>query len=131
MVSIEEMQEMLSELLDELPETFFEELNGGLNLVEDVRLDPAARENDLYILGEYCEDHFLGRTIFIYYGSFRELFGDLPQKKLRQELRKTVRHEFRHHVESLAGERGLELEDQRMMEDYLRAGERPQDHHEE
>jgi hypothetical protein len=32
----------------------------------------------------------------------------------------TLKHEFRHHLESLAGERGLEIEDEQFLADYLR-----------
>ena len=62
---------------------------------------------DLYILGEYCEDPYLGRSIVIYYGSIEPVCGDLSPLELRRELRDTLRHEFRHHVEALAGETGL------------------------
>ena len=111
MISIDEMREMLGELLDELPEAFFEELNGGVCLLEEAKRDPAAREDDLYILGEYCEGP-LGRSIVLYYGSFARLFGRLGPLQLRRELRKTVRHEFRHHIEALAGEDALDREDE-------------------
>lgn len=119
MISIDEMREMLGELLDELPEAFFEELNGGVCLLEEAKRDPAAREDDLYILGEYCEGP-LGRSIVLYYGSFARLFGRLGPLQLRRELRKTVRHEFRHHIEALAGEDALDREDEAQFGDYLR-----------
>lgn len=119
MISIDEMREMLGELLDELPEAFFEELNGGVCLLEEAKRDPAAQEDDLYILGEYCEGP-LGRSIVLYYGSFARLFGRLGPLQLRRELRKTVRHEFRHHIEALAGEDALDREDEAQFGDYLR-----------
>lgn len=99
--------------------SLFEELNGGVCLLEEAKRDPAAREDDLYILGEYCEGP-LGRSIVLYYGSFARLFGRLGPLQLRRELRKTVRHEFRHHIEALAGEDALDREDEAQFGDYLR-----------
>ena len=40
--------------------------------------------------------------------------------QLRRELRRTVRHEFRHHIEALAGEDALDREDEAQLGDYLR-----------
>ena len=112
MISIEKAEEWLAELLDELPEAFFQELNGGVCLLPDAKPDPDFPGEDLYILGEYCQAPYLGRSIVIYYGSFEPVFGDLSPLELRRELRDTLRHEFRHHVEALAGENGLDLEDE-------------------
>ena len=64
-------------------------------------------------------DPYLGRSIVIYYGSFEPVFGDLSPLELRRELRDTLRHEFRHHVEALAGENGLDLEDEAWLAEYL------------
>jgi hypothetical protein len=61
----------------------------------------------------------MGRYIIIYYGSFIALFGHLSDEQMTRELRKTLRHEFTHHLESLAGEDGLEKEDDDFMRKYL------------
>lgn len=61
----------------------------------------------------------MGRGIIIYYGSFARLLGNLNETELKEEMRKTLRHEFRHHMEGLAGERGLEKEDEKDLSDYL------------
>ena len=119
MISIEKAEEWLAELLDELPEAFFQELNGGVCLLPDAKPDPDFPGEDLYILGEYCQDPYLGRSIVIYFGSFEPVFGDLSPLELRRELRDTLRHEFRHHVEALAGENGLDLEDEAWLAEYL------------
>lgn len=102
-----------------MPEAFFEELNGGVCLLGEAKRDPAACGDDLYILGEYCEGP-LGRSIVIYYGSFARLFRHLGPMQLRRELCKTVRHEFRHHIEALAGEDALDREDEDQRDDSLR-----------
>lgn len=119
MVSLEKAEDMLADLIDELPEAFFEELNGGVCLIPEAKPDPDFPGEDLYILGEYCEDGCLGRSIVIYYGSFEPVFGDMSPLEFRRELRDTLRHEFRHHVESLAGENGLDLEDEEWLVNYV------------
>ena len=119
MVPIEKAEQILAELMDELPDAFFQELNGGVCLLPEAKQDPDFPGEDLYILGEYCEDPYLGRSIVIYYGSIEPVCGDLSPLELRRELRDTLRHEFRHHVEALAGENGLDLEDEAWLADYL------------
>ena len=119
MISMDDMHEMLNELVDELPEPFFRDLNGGVSLQPQAKLDPHVRGDDLYILGEYLSGGSLGRCIFLYYGSFQRVYGDLAPELLRDKVRGVLRHEFRHHVESLAGENALELEDQRELAAYL------------
>ena len=72
---------------------------------------PEGVGNELCIMGEYCRQYHLGRFIVIYYGSFAQVYGHLPKEDLAKRLRKVLLHEFRHHLESLAGERDLEIED--------------------
>jgi hypothetical protein len=48
------------------------------------------------------------------------VFGHLDNEQLKKQLRKTLRHEFTHHIESLAGERGLEKKDAEFMARYLK-----------
>ena len=40
-----------------------------------------------------------------------QIYGYMTEEALRRRVRKTVLHEFRHHLESLAGEKDLEIED--------------------
>jgi len=116
---IDEFTEILNELAEELPEAFYEQLNGGVNIIETSKKHPKAVDGRLYVLGEYIRSREMGRYIAIYYGSFEKLFGDVSRKKLKDEMRKTLRHEFRHHLEGLAGEKTLEYEDERRLERYL------------
>ncbi len=116
MITFDEMGEILDALAEELPPEFFRDLNGGVVLLKRVEYHPQGHDGDLYVLGQYFVDPAMGRHIAIYYGSFRRLFAGYSKEALSDELRKTLRHEFRHHVESLSGERGLEIED----EEYLR-----------
>ena len=118
-MTIDEMQDILDGLAEELPFAFYEGLNGGILLLPEVKYSDYAKNKDLCILGEYCRNHAMGRYIVIYYGSFIRTFGHLPKEVMRAELRKTLRHEFTHHIEGLAGERGLEKKDADYLRDYL------------
>jgi predicted Zn-dependent protease with MMP-like domain len=122
MITIDEAKDMLDDIYDELPEVFMKELNGGVILLPDAKLHPASDENrPLYILGEYhSQPRGLGRFINIYFGSFMKLFTHIKPNQLREKLRKTLLHEFTHHLESLAGERGLEIEDAQKLAKYKR-----------
>ncbi len=120
MVSIDEMEEMLAQIAEKLPEEFFEYLNGGILLLPQSKQHPESVRGDLFILGEYFRDAQMGKYIAIYYGSFERVYGHLPMEALREQLDKTVKHEFRHHLETLGGEYGLEVEDELYIAQYLR-----------
>lgn len=122
MVDIDRFFEILIELCDELPEAFFHELHQGVLLSEDIKISPYARSDDLFIMGEYRRAYY-GNQITIYYGSFARAYPNLDEEALKNRLRETVRHEFRHHMEHLSGMYGadsLEREDQVRMRRYLR-----------
>lgn len=116
LLSFDEVGEILDELAEGIPEPFYQDLNGGVLLLPEERPD---FENgpDLYILGEYCVDD-MGRYINIYYGSFAALYADEPREVWVEELDTTLRHEFTHHVEGLAGERSLDKKDAAYLLDY-------------
>jgi hypothetical protein len=119
MVTIDEAEAMLNEISESLPEEIFRHLNGGVNLRPDYKLSPYARADDLYILGEYSRSSMLGRYIIIYYGSFVRLYGHLAPEQFKTELKHTLCHELTHHLESLAGEKDLEIEDAEKIRDFL------------
>lgn len=118
MVTIDDAQRMLDEIAEELPTGIYKELNGGILLLPECKMSPQALADDLYILGEYQSGGSMGRLIKIYYGSFEKIYGHLEGEQFKDCLRKTLFHEFTHHLESLAGERGLEMEDQRQLAKY-------------
>ncbi len=120
MVSMEEMGEMLDEIAGKFPDAFYKELNGGIILLPDAKLHQKNVANDLYVMGEYHRDQNLGRYISIFYGSFASVYGNLSKEQLKIELEGTLKHEFRHHLESLAGEYELETEDREYIADYLK-----------
>ena len=120
MVSIDEMQTLLDDIAESLPGEFYTQLNGGIILMPQAKRDRRKGAEGLYILGEYYRGGNLGRYIAIYYGSFERVYGHLPKEQLAEQLTATLKHEFRHHLESLAGERGLEIEDEHFLADYMR-----------
>ena len=119
MLTFEEVGAILDGIAEELPREFFKELNGGVLLLPEACQDPGDAEYDLYTMGEYVHDE-MGRYIVIYYGSFAALYEDedLSPEEFREELKETLIHEFTHHLESLADERGLDDEDEQEMERF-------------
>lgn len=118
MVTIDEAQVMLDEVAEELPSGIYKELNGGILLLPQAKMSPHAVCDDLYILGEYQSGGSMGRLIKVYYGSFAKLFGYLEGEAFKSKLRETLFHEFTYHLESLAGEKDLEIEDEKQLKRY-------------
>lgn len=118
MISIEEAERYLDEVASELPAEFYNELNGGIILLPEVQVSPEAVNNDLFTMGEYRIERGMGRYIVIYYGSFEKVYGHCSKEVIELELKKTLLHEFTHHLESLGGERDLEIEDEIFLEEY-------------
>ncbi len=116
-MDIRQVGNILDMLAEELPQEFYRDLNGGILLVPECKQSPHGP--DLMILGEYIVSGNMGRMIKIYYGSFERMFGHVSEARLTEELREVLRHEFTHHIESLAGERGLEIKDEQQIRDYL------------
>ena len=124
MITLEEMEAMLDEIAADLPQEIYKELNGGIVLLSEVKLNPVGKMNDLYILGQYHKGGNMGRYISIYYGSFLRVFGYLGKEQIKEQLTHTLKHEVTHHIESLAGERGLEIKDAQYLADYLNRKDR-------
>ena len=65
-----------AELLDEMAEqvstwSFLTNLNGGILLEEEAgSATPMFPEGEVYFMGEYIQDGYLGNSIQLYYGSF-------------------------------------------------------------
>lgn len=117
-VSMEKFREMMDQIIEEIPQELFHELNGGVLLKEEEKLHPQHINGDLFIMGEYARQGVMGRYIFLYYGSFMRMYSRLPEEILYGRIRKTLLHELRHHLESLAGEKGLEVEDEVRLREY-------------
>ena len=121
MISLEEYKKILSELLDELPEAFFQKLSGGVIVSEAAVIPYYARGNDLYTLGEY--QIYSGiRQIVMFKGSFDRIYPYADAAEARDLLRGILSHEFRHHLEYLGGvhnSSSLEAQDERDKQAYL------------
>ena len=116
MLTFEEAQEAVDELIDELPPEIFKELNCGVSLVPDTLYDA----NGLLILGQYhVQPRGLGRYVTINYGSIAIAHGHLSPEDFREEIRHVLHHELTHHLESLAGDRSLEIEDEKNVRQLL------------
>ena len=124
MLSFDQVGLLLDDMAEEFPPEFFQELNGGVCLLPEAKPDPEFPPGEMYILGEYCND-MMGRYINLYYGSFAALAEqeDWTEEDWEDELWETFSHEFTHHIEGLAGERGLEIKDEAFLEEYRRERE--------
>ena len=121
MLTLEEYRQIVSELMDELPEEFFRELTGGVVVSTALVIPDYARNNDIYVLGQY-QVYSGVRQIVMFKGSFDQVYPQADAEQARNILRGTLRHEFRHHLESLGGVRNstsLLAEDERKKEAYL------------
>ena len=121
MITMTEYRGIISELLDELPEEFFRELNGGVLTSEALVIPDYARNGDLYTLGQY-QVYSGVRQIVMYKGSFDRLYPQAKAAEAKALLRGILRHEFRHHIEFLGhlhNSSTLEAEDDRRKQAYL------------
>ena len=125
-LTFDQVGELLDEMAEEFPQEFYQDLNGGGCLLPEAKPDPDFPEGEMYILGEYCKD-MMGRYINLYYGSFAALAEQegWTEEDWEDELWETFAHEFTHHVEGLAGERGLEVKDEAFLEEYRAQREEP------
>ena len=98
MLSIDEVNDYLDAVVETFPEVLFDELNGGVNLLEDTVPDP---------------DDLLGLYINLYYGSFAALAEreDWDRETWEEELRTTLSHELTHHMENRGGLHALDDRD--------------------
>ena len=121
MLSLEEYKRVVYELMDELPDAFFKELSGGVIVSEAVKIPDYARADDLYTMGEYRVYSGV-RQVVLYKGSFDRVHPYADAAETKELLRGTLRHEIRHHLESLGGihdESSLEAADARKKRSYL------------
>ena len=111
MVSIEEFEMMAGEIADEIPEIYYDGLNGGILLKDEIKHHPVSRDKaPVYVMGSYKKDAF-GCRIELYYGSFAKTCAFFTKERLYRQIKDTLLHEFRHHVETMCGNIDLILED--------------------
>lgn len=126
-LTFDEVGTLLDEMADRFPEALFDELNGGVNLLEDTVPDPEFPEREMYILGEYIND-MLGNYINLYYGSFLALARQeaWDRHAWEEELRITFSHELTHHMEYRSGLHALEDRDRAELTAWREAWEQEQ-----
>ena len=112
---MEEFTELATELVDEVPPLLCKNLNGGFIVMPE-----AKTEGDSYIMAEYIEEETLGMFIAFYYGSFAAVLGSARLDVWKEEIRLTIWHELRHHLESLAGTEDLAKEERELLEKYYK-----------
>lgn len=120
-LTIDEVQALLDEMAETFPPALFDELNGGVNLLEEARCDPEFPEGEMYIMGEYCSD-LLGLYINLYYGSFAALAQreEWDRQVWESELWTTLSHELTHHMENRGGLHALDDRDAEELEAWRR-----------
>ncbi len=121
MIDAAEYRKIVSELMDELPEAFFRDLTGGVIISDAAPVPDYARDGDLFVMGHYRVSSGV-RQIVMYRGSFCRVYPCADAEEARRILRGILRHEFRHHMESLGGVWGpdsLAAEDEREKRAYL------------
>ena len=74
MLNYEDFENAAWDIAETFPEEFFRELNGGIVVRTGKRIHPHAEGDDLFILGEYHRNRYLGRSIVLYYGAFVKCF---------------------------------------------------------
>lgn len=129
-MTFDEFSNIAEEELALLPDYVHEELNGGVLTDRNVYLHPGRVEDDLYILGTYSTDPVMGKQIVLYYGSFMKVMGNAGEQTIRSQIRETLRHEFRHHLETRAGlfrSGTLIEEDRETMKKYYMRHKKAQD----
>lgn len=115
---LERFQELLEEIIDEIPSDFFIDLSGGIVLQDQIKFHAESIPNQpLCIMGEYHRS-VLGSQIKIYYGSFKRVYNNIEPQDLYEKLKETVIHEFIHHLEQRAGLKDLEIKDKKRLESY-------------
>lgn len=120
MITIDRFQELADEAAADIPQEFFDHLNGGIVILPQRKLHPESRpESPLCVMGEYTHSHMMGRNILLYYGSIMSGYGHLDDESLKNEIRRIILHEFTHHLESLAGTNQLEVDDAVRLRRYL------------
>ena len=106
MIGSEEFQNILTELLDELPDAFFRELSGGVIVSETVEIPDYARADDLFTLGKY-KVYSGVRQVVLYKGSFDRVYPNADAAAAKEILRGVLRHEIRHHLEYLGDRKSV------------------------
>ena len=120
MHSFDEVAGYLDDIIDSLPEYVTKSLTGGVFLITEAKHHPVLPFPQYVVMGKYIRDPVLGPHIHVYYNSVMAKYVDASEDDIRKALREIVLHEFQHHVETNAGCRTLEMEDERFVREALK-----------
>ncbi len=132
-MTFDEFSRVAQEVFQGIPAPYREGIE-GVTTVERVETHPELP--DVVTLGEcltqdYHSDWQGPETtrsrVILYYGSFRQIAQDDPDFDWMGELRETLTHELKHHLESLADEDALEAMDYAVDEAFKREQNEPFD----
>ncbi len=115
--TIDRAENLLEEIIDQMPDYLFHDLNGGVVLMEEVKFHPEAKNKDLLIMGKYIR-FGVRRQINIYFGSIKYVYNKLTEDRLKNILEEILVHELRHHMEYKANVKDLILEDEAYIKEY-------------
>jgi hypothetical protein len=121
------------EIFDGIPPEYREGVD-GLEVSRGIQAHPSLPE--VYTLGE-CKSEFypsefggageVRSIVVLHYGSFLELSRREEEWSWEDELWETITHEIRHHLESLASEDALEVQDYAEDQNFARREGEPFD----
>lgn len=115
-MTLEAYTDFASEILDtEIPPILLEGLN--LGVIINPELKRSVDEPNRIIKGQYVVNR-LGNQIILHYGTFNYLYANRPESLWQEAIRATIKHEFIHHIERLAGQDDLAKKEQ--IESYIR-----------
>lgn len=128
-----EFKLLAHEMYDSIPPQYVEGIDG---LVVEREALPHPALPEIYTLGECRTEQYpsefggpgdVRSTIVIFYGSFVRLAELNEDWDWEEELWETITHEVRHHLESLAAEDALEVEDYVFDQNFARREGEPFD----
>lgn len=119
-LTFEDIASILDDIVDnDFPREYYRGLNGGIYLVPEEKHNPKIPSKHYFVLGEYRRSPIYGRSIYVFYGSFVQLYRHVSKTQARVLLKRVIAHELQHHLEGLAGECDLEIEDERYVQHAL------------
>lgn len=92
----------------EIPPILLRDLN--LGIIVNPKKQKDDEEKDYYIMGEYIQNE-AGNQVLLFYGSFRYFLEDESIKVWHKEIMDTIKHELIHHIEAMAGQEDLALQE--------------------
>ena len=108
MVTIDRFEEILETLAEELPAAFTSSSTAASSSIRPSAAPGGPARRPVYH-GQYRTDPAMGQYIVMFYGSFRRVLRGADESEWVDEMRDVLRHEFRHHIEGMAGVRDLEI----------------------